>query len=90
MASLNVNMPDDMRAELDEAAREEKFATPTEFARHIIREYLAQRERRRLVAILREGIGDERYSGDHEAFMASLRTRVQTAGVEARNRKRTR
>ena len=38
-------MPDEMRVELDAAAREEKFATPTEFARHIIREYLAQRER---------------------------------------------
>jgi Arc/MetJ-type ribon-helix-helix transcriptional regulator len=87
MASLNVNMPDDMRAALDEAAREEKFATPTEFARHIIREYLAQRERRRIVAILREGLGDEHYGADHDDFMDSLRRRLDTARTQARKRR---
>jgi len=79
MASLNVNMPDEMRDELDEAAREEKFATPTELARHIIREYLAQRERRRLIAILREGLGDEKYTAAGPEDCEPLRARVRAA-----------
>jgi len=89
MASLNVNMPDEMRDELDEAAREEKFATPTELARHIIREYLAQRERRRLIAILREGLGDEKYTAAGPEYIEQLRARVRDAeeSLSARRRR---
>lgn len=79
MASLNVNMPDELREDLDRVAAEEKFATPTELVRHIIRDYLVRRERLRIEAQLAEALGREEYEEVTRDFVDELRQRVSSA-----------
>ena len=76
MASLNVNMPKDLREYVDRRTAEGGFGTPTEFVRHLIRcdkEADAERELERLVV---EGIRSGRSRTKSKTFFARLHERI--------------
>src|SRR5438094_8047131 len=54
MGSLNINMPDDLRAYIDHRTREGGFGTPTEYVRHLIRRDRDEEAQRRLERLLFE------------------------------------
>ena len=56
MASLNVSMPDEMRAFVDEQTKSGQFSTPSEYIRHLIREDSKRKATARLEALLLEGL----------------------------------
>jgi len=82
MSTMNISLPDDMRAFVDEQVRAHGYATTSEYMRALIRE---QKDGiKRLRALVIEGME----SGDPQPadeVMARLRARVEAAraGVKA-------
>lgn len=64
MATLNISLPDEMRAFVDEQASGGSFSTPSEYVRHLIREDRKRIAREKLEALLLEGLD----SGPMEAM----------------------
>ncbi|MCA9774504.1 MAG: type II toxin-antitoxin system ParD family antitoxin [Myxococcales bacterium] len=56
MASLNVSMPDKMRAFVDAQTEAGQFSTPSEYIRHLIREDAKRKAAGRLEELLLEGL----------------------------------
>ncbi|MBZ0253906.1 MAG: type II toxin-antitoxin system ParD family antitoxin [Candidatus Methylomirabilis sp.] len=56
MATLNISLPDEMRAFVDEQASGGSFSTPSEYVRHLIREDRKRIAREKLEALLLEGL----------------------------------
>jgi len=86
MASLNVNMPKDLREYVDRRTSEGGFGTPTEYVRHLIRkdkETDAERELERLVV---EGIKSGRSRTDVKTFFTRLHKRIDEMEQKRRGR----
>lgn len=56
MASLNVNMPDELREFVNKRAGEKGFATPTEYIRQLVRDDRDRAAQERLEQLAIEGI----------------------------------
>jgi len=86
MASLNVNMPKDLRDYVDRRTAEGGFGTPTEYVRHLIRrdkETDTEREFERLVL---EGIKSGRSRTDPRRFLARLHKRIDAIEQERKGK----
>jgi len=83
MTSLNISLPESMRAWIDRQVKDGGYGTASEFVRELIREAKKNRARRELKAKLIEGIesgppitvDDEYWSGLRQRVSKRLRTR---------------
>ena len=91
MASLNVNMPKDLREFVDKRTNKGGFGTPTEYVRHLIRKDRDEEGERELERLLLEGLKSGNARGDVKALFKRLHARVDELEAEReRNGKATR
>jgi antitoxin ParD1/3/4 len=76
MASLNVNMPRDLREFVDERTEKGGFGTPTEYVRHLIRRDRDEEAERELERLLVEGLKSGSAKGDVKTLFKRLHARV--------------
>ena len=76
MGSLNVNMPNDLRAYVDERTKKGGFGTPTEYVRHLIRKDKEAAAERELEELVLEGIKSGRSRTDVKTFLKQMHRRV--------------
>lgn len=70
MRTMNVSLPDDLKAELDLRVAAGGFGTSSEYVRELVRRDLA---RQRLKGLLIEGLESKLAGAVDDAFFASLR-----------------
>lgn len=56
IATINISIPDTMKAEVEEIIATEGYGNTSEFFRDLVRDYLKQRQERKLEALLIEGL----------------------------------
>src|SRR2546429_9581093 len=86
MGSLNINMPDDLRAYIDHRTREGGFGTPTEYVRHLIRRDRDEEAQRRLERLLLEGLQSGTARGGGKGLFKRLHKRGDELGAERKGR----
>jgi antitoxin ParD1/3/4 len=64
IATMNISLPDTMKAEVEQIVASEGYGNTSEFFRDLVRNYLKQRQERELEAILLERLKDT----DERAF----------------------
>ena len=77
MSTMNISLPDDMKAFVDEQVRIHGFATTSEYMRALIRERKDAIERLRALVI--EGMKSGEGRPADAAYFAELRARSMTA-----------
>jgi antitoxin ParD1/3/4 len=82
MASLNVNMPKDLREFVDRRTQEGAFGTPTEYVRHLIRKDRHDESERELDRLLLEGLKSGNARGDVKALFKRLHQCVDEIEAE--------
>lgn len=55
-ATLNISLPDTMKTEVEEIIASEGYGNTSEFFRDLVRNYLKERQERKLEALLVEGL----------------------------------
>ncbi|MEO6393253.1 MAG: ribbon-helix-helix domain-containing protein [Pyrinomonadaceae bacterium] len=55
-ATINISIPDSMKADVEEVIATEGYGNTSEFFRELVREYLKQRQQRKLETLLLEGL----------------------------------
>ena len=55
-ATINISIPDNLKAEIEEVIAAEGYGNTSEFFRDLVRDYLRQRQERKLEALLLEGL----------------------------------
>lgn len=63
-ATMNISLPDTMKAEVEQIVANEGYGNTSEFFRDLVRNYLKQRQERELEAVLLERLKDT----DERAF----------------------
>ena len=81
MASLNVNMPKDLRKFVDKRTGKGGFGTPTEYVRHLIRKDRDEEGERELERLLLEGLKSGNAKGDVKSLFKRLHARVDELEV---------
>jgi len=66
-ATINISIPDSLKAEVDKAIATEGYGNTSEFFRDLVRDYLKKQQERRLEAMLLEAVE----SGQSSAFSKS-------------------
>lgn len=56
IATINISIPDTMKADVEEIIANEGYGNTSEFFRDLVRDYLRRRQERKLEALLLEGI----------------------------------
>ena len=56
IATLNISLPDTMKAEVEEVIATEGYGNTSEFFRDLVRNYLKERRERKIEDLLLEGI----------------------------------
>lgn len=74
MSTMNISLPDSLKAYIDEQVAERGFGTASEYMRDLIRE---DRERQRLRKLLLDGAESGPAAVADDAYFAALRARVQ-------------
>jgi antitoxin ParD1/3/4 len=64
IATMNISLPDTMKAEVEQIVASEGYGNTSEFFRDLVRNYLKQRQERELEAVLLERLKDT----DERAF----------------------
>jgi len=82
MASLNVNMPKDLREFVDRRTDKGGFGTPTEYVRHLIRKDQDEEGERELERLLLEGLKSGNARGDVKRLFKRLHARVDELEAE--------
>jgi antitoxin ParD1/3/4 len=77
-ATINISIPDNLKAEVDEVVATEGYGNTSEFFRDLVRDYLRQRQERRLEALLLEGLE----SGKATAFTKADFEAIKRRGIE--------
>lgn len=77
-ATINISIPDNLKAEVDEVIAAEGYGNTSEFFRDLVRNYLRQRQERRLEALLLEGLE----SGEATPFAKADFEAIKRRGVE--------
>ena len=54
-ATINISIPDTMKADVEEIIASEGYGNTSEFFRDLVRDYLRQRQERKLEVLLLEG-----------------------------------
>lgn len=55
-ATINISVPDTMKAEVEEIIATEGYGNTSEFFRDLVRDYVKERRQRKLEALILEGI----------------------------------
>ncbi len=55
-STINISIPDTLKAEVEEVIASEGYGNMSKFFRDLVRDYLRQRQGRRLEALLLEGL----------------------------------
>jgi antitoxin ParD1/3/4 len=84
MASLNVNMPKDLREFVDRQTGKGGFGTPTEYVRHLIRKDRDEESERELERLLLEGLRSGNAKGDVKALFKRLHAQVDELEAEGK------
>lgn len=77
-ATLNISLPDTMKAEIEEVVATEGYGNTSEFFRDLARNYLKERRERKLEALILEGLN----SGDATALTKDDFERLKQRGLE--------
>ncbi len=77
-ATINISIPDNLKAEVDEVVATEGYGNTSEFFRDLVRDYLRRRQERRLEALLLEGLE----SGKATAFTKADFEAIKQRGIE--------
>ena len=56
IATLNISLPDTMKAEVENVVATEGYGNTSEFFRDLVRDYLKERQARKLEALILEGL----------------------------------
>lgn len=89
MASLNVNMPKDLREFVDARTDKGGFGTPTEYVRHLIRKDREEEAERELERLLLQGLKSGNARGDVKALFKRLHARVDELDTERKRNGKT-
>jgi antitoxin ParD1/3/4 len=74
MSTMNISLPEDLRAFVDEHVAEEGYASSSEYIRELIRD---DRRKAHLRKLLLEGANSPRAGEADEAYFASLHERIE-------------
>ena len=75
IATINISIPDTMKAEVEEAIASEGYGNTSEFFRDLVRDYLKQRQEKRLEAILIEAVENGNFTELTKADFAKIKQR---------------
>lgn len=62
IATINISVPDTMKAEVEEIISSEGYGNTSEFFRDLVRNYLKQRQEQKLEALLIEAVENGKFS----------------------------
>ncbi len=85
-ATLNISLPDTMKAEVENVVATEGYGNTSEFFRDLVRDYLKERQERKLEALILEGIN----SGASTELTKADFEKIKERGIkriQQRNRK---
>jgi antitoxin ParD1/3/4 len=75
MSTMNISLPDKLKAFVDEQVQQRGYGTSSEYVRELIRK---DQDRQRLRGLLLEGAGSKPAAPADAAWFESLRNRVRT------------
>jgi len=74
-ATINISIPDSMKAEVEEIIATEGYGNTSEFFRDLVRDYLKRRHERRLEQMLLEGLRSGEATPLTKADMEAIKQR---------------
>ena len=77
-ATINISIPDNLKAEVEEVIAAEGYGNTSEFFRDLVRDYLQKRQARKLEALLLEGLE----SGKATPFTKDDLAAIKERGLE--------
>ncbi len=77
-ATLNISLPDTMKAEIEEVIATEGYGNTSEFFRDLARNYLKERRERKLEVLILEGLE----SGDATPLTKEDFERIKERGIK--------
>ena len=86
IATLNISLPETMKAEVENVVATEGYGNTSEFFRDLVRDYLKERQARKLEALILEGLS----SGESTPLTKEDFERIKERGInriQKRNRK---
>jgi antitoxin ParD1/3/4 len=76
--TLNISLPDTMKAEVEEIVATEGYGNTSEFFRDLVRDFLRKRDERKLEALILEGLN----SGEPTPFTKEDIDAIRKRGLE--------
>jgi len=86
MTTLNISLPDSMRAYIEEQTNDGGYSTASEYARALIREDQKRKDQERLEALLLEGLASGRAEKMRPEDWEEVRRQVRKRLGERRKR----
>ncbi|MFN8022081.1 MAG: type II toxin-antitoxin system ParD family antitoxin [Acidimicrobiales bacterium] len=77
MSTMNVSLPEELRAYVDAQVEDGRYGSTSEYVRELIRR---DQDRQRLRSLLEDGARSAPGPAADDAYFAGLRDRVRTAG----------
>lgn len=74
-ATINISIPDSLKAEVDKAIASEGYGNTSEFFRDLVRDYLKKRQEKRLEALLLEAVESDDFSPLTKADLEGIKER---------------
>lgn len=84
-ATINISVPDTMKADVEEIVRTEGYGNTSEFFRDLVREFMNDRQRKRLRALVIEGLE----SGPATPVTKATFDEIRRRGIEQLKHKST-
>ena len=78
IATLNISLPDTMKAEVENVVATEGYGNTSEFFRDLVRDYLKERQARKLEALILEGIN----SGESTPLTTKDFEKIKERGIK--------
>lgn len=76
IATINISLPDTMKADVEEIIAEDGYGNTSEFFRDLVREHLKARAERKLEALLLEGLNSGPATPFTKADLENIRDRA--------------
>ena len=78
IATLNISLPETMKAEVENVVATEGYGNTSEFFRDLVRDYLKERQERKLETLILEGI----MSGESTPLTGKDFERIKERGLQ--------
>ena len=78
IATLNISLPDTMKVEVENVVATEGYGNTSEFFRDLVRDYLKERQARKLETLILEGIN----SGDSTTLIKEDFEKIKERGMK--------